>query len=247
MQNSGSQYEYGIHPVEEALESGQSVQRIFIDRALTGKPQFSKIMQLARTMDIPLQMVPSMKLDRLVNRQHQGVVMVRGLVDFYKTEDILPTIYEKGEIPLILILDRITDVRNFGAISRTAYASGVHAIVIPFDDTAEINADAVKASAGALNKIAICREKKLIETIKMLKLNGIQLVAAEADSKEYVYQVDLKVPSAIIMGAEGFGIKPELLKIVDQIVKVPMQRAFDSYNVSVACGMMLYEVMRQRG
>jgi 23S rRNA (guanosine2251-2'-O)-methyltransferase len=246
LQNSRSQYEYGIHPVEEALESGQSVQRIFIDRALIGKPQFSKLVQLAREAEVPLQPVPAVKLDRLVNRAHQGVVMVRGLVDFYKTEDILPAIYDKGETPLLLILDRITDVRNFGAIARTAYAAGVHAIVVPFDDTAEINSDAVKASAGALNKISICREKKLIDTLKMLKLNGIQLLAAEAVSKEYIYDVDLKIPSAVIMGSEGFGIKPDLLKIVDHIVKVPMERAFDSYNVSVAAGMILYEVMRQR-
>jgi 23S rRNA (guanosine2251-2'-O)-methyltransferase len=246
LQNDRSQYVYGIHPVEEALESGQSVQRIFIDRTLGGKSQFSKILQLATAAEIPVQMVPAVKLDRLSNRTHQGVIMVRGLVDFYKTEDILPAIYEKGETPLLLILDRVTDVRNFGAVSRTAYAAGVHAIVIPFDDTAEINPDAIKASAGALNKIAICREKKLIDTLKMLRLNGIQLLAAEADSKEYIYQADLKIPLAIIMGSEGFGVKPELLKIADHIVKVPMERAFDSYNVSVACGMMLYEVMRQR-
>ena len=246
MENSRSQYVYGIHPVEEALESGQSIQRIFIDRGLSGKPQFAKILQDARSLDVPLQMVPSIKLDRLVNRVHQGVILVKGLVDFFKTEDILPTVYEKGETPLLLILDRLTDVRNFGAIARTAYAAGVHAIIIPFDDTAEINSDAIKASAGALNKIAVCREKKLVDTVKMLRLNGIQLIAAEADAKEYIYDVDLKNPLAIIMGSEGFGIKPELLKIVDHIVKVPMTRVFDSYNVSVASGMMLYEVMRQR-
>jgi len=246
LQNDRSQYIYGIHPVEEALESGQSIQRIFIDRNLVGKPQFSKIVQLARTADVPLQMVPAVKLDRLVTRTHQGVILTRGLVDFYKTEDILPTIYDKGEVPLLLILDRLTDVRNFGAISRTAYAAGVHAIVIPFDDTAEINSDAMKASAGALSKLPVCREKKLSDTLKMLKLNGIQLLAAEMVSEEYIYDADLKVPTAIIMGSEGYGIQSELLRMADHIVKVPMGRVFDSYNVSVACGMILYEVMRQR-
>ncbi len=149
-------------------------------------------------------------------------------------------------MPLLLIADRITDVRNFGAITRTALCTGVHALIIPQTETASINSEAVKASAGALSKMAICREKNLVQLVKQLKVNGIQLLACETKGSKYIYDTDLKIPTAIIMGSEGEGISPELLRLVDMIVRIPMKNQFNSLNVSVATGMILYEAMKQR-
>ncbi|MCY7410246.1 MAG: 23S rRNA (guanosine(2251)-2'-O)-methyltransferase RlmB [Chitinophagales bacterium] len=234
----------GVHAIEEALASGKSIEKIFIQNGIQ-KSSVSQILKVAQERIIPVQFVPIEKLDRL-GTAHQGIAAIASPILFYKTEDVIAAIYEKGELPLLIICDRITDVRNFGAIARTAFASGVHAIIIPQSETAALNSEAIKSSAGALNKLHVCREKNLIHTVKNLKLSGIQILAADGGAAEYIHAADLTIPTAIIMGSEGEGINTELLRIADLIVKLPMANTFDSYNVSVAAGMMLYEAMRQR-
>ncbi|MBA2422608.1 MAG: 23S rRNA (guanosine(2251)-2'-O)-methyltransferase RlmB [Chitinophagales bacterium] len=241
---SKGQFIYGIHPVEEALLAATTFERIFIQKGIH-KDSISKLLRMAQQQEIPVLFVPIEKLNRL-HRNHQGIAAVVSPVRFYKTDDVLAQVYAQGRLPLLLIADRITDVRNFGAIARTALCTGVHAIIIPQTETASINSDAVKASAGALNKMAICREKNLAQLAKQLKLNGIQLLACEMSGSKYIYEADLKIPTAIIMGSEGEGISAELLKLADDIVKIPMTGQFESLNVSVATGMILYEAMKQR-
>ncbi|HYV91986.1 MAG TPA: 23S rRNA (guanosine(2251)-2'-O)-methyltransferase RlmB [Chitinophagales bacterium] len=234
----------GIHAVEEALTSGKSIEKIFIEQGNRNESVLSLI-RIAREREIPVQNVPEVKLFQL-GAAHQGIAAVVSPISFFKTEDIIAQAYERGQLPLLIICDRITDVRNFGAIARTAFAAGAHAIIIPQTETASINTEAVKSSAGALMKLPVCREKNLLQAVKQLKLHGIQILAAEAMGSKFIYQTDLKIPSAVILGSEGEGISKEFLKIADEIVKLPMANTFDSYNVSVAAGMILYEVMKQR-
>jgi 23S rRNA (guanosine2251-2'-O)-methyltransferase len=203
------------------------------------------LIKLAQQNEIPVQFVPIEKLNQF-GSAHQGIAAVVSPISFYKTEDILSQVYERGEDPLFIVCDGITDVRNFGAIARTAHAAGVHAIIIPQTETASINAEAVKASAGALLKIPVCREKNLVQAVKNLKLNGIHILVAEAVGSKFIFEADLKIPSAIILGSEGEGVSKEFLKLADELVKIPMMNDFNSYNVSVAAGMILYEVMKQR-
>jgi len=236
---------YGIHPVEELLQSGKNVERIFIQRDLK-KETAASIFRMAKESDIPVLSVPKEKLNRVAGTNHQGVAAIISQIQFFKFDDVLSQVYEKGEVPLFIICERITDVRNFGAIARTGLCGGSHAIIVPHSETASINAEAIKASAGALNKIAVCREKNLVNTMKQLKLNGIQTLAADAKGSKFIFDCDLKIPTTFIMGSEGAGIDSALLRLVDEIVKLPMTGDFDSYNVSVAAGMILYEVMRQR-
>lgn len=239
-----NQFIYGVHPVEEALLSGTSIEKIFIQKGIQ-KEGITQLLQSARQQEIPVSFVPIERLNRL-HRNHQGIAAVVSTVQFYKTDDILAQAYGRGEFPLLLIADRITDVRNFGAMARTALCCGVHAIIIPQTDTAALNAEAVKSSAGALNSMPVCREKNLVQLVKQLKLNGIQVIASEMKGSKYIYDADLKIPTAIIMGSEGEGIAGELLRLADEIVRIPMAGKFDSLNVSVATGMILYEATRQR-
>ena len=234
----------GIHAVEEALTAGKTIEKIFIQQGNRGAT-ISSLIKIARGKEIPVQNVPEKKLQQL-GAAHQGIAAVISPISFFKTEDIIAQAYELGELPLLLICDRITDVRNFGAIARTALAAGAHAIIIPQTETASINPEAVKSSAGALMKLPVCREKNLVQAIKQLKLNGIQILAAESTASKFIFEADLKIPSAIIFGSEGEGISKDLLKLADEIVKLPMGEKFDSYNVSVAAGMILYEAMKQR-
>lgn len=234
----------GIHAVEEAFASGKSIEKIFIQRGLKSEG-IASLIRFAQQGEIPVQYVPPERLQQF-GSAHQGIAATVSPVSFYKAEDIVAQAYERGELPILIICDRITDVRNFGAISRTALASGAHGIIIPQTEAASINADAVKASAGALLKLPVCREKNLLITVKQLKLHGIQILAAETSSSKYIFEADLKIPTAIILGSEGEGISPQLLKAADEIVKLPMAGNFNSYNVSVAAGMILYEVMKQR-
>jgi 23S rRNA (guanosine2251-2'-O)-methyltransferase len=234
----------GIHAVEEALESGKSIEKIFIQQGNRNE-SISAIIRVARERGIPVQQVPESKLLRF-GTAHQGIAATVSAVFFYKTEDILSQVYDHGELPLFICCDRITDVRNFGAIARTAFAAGAHALIIPQSETASINTEAVKSSAGALLKLPVCREQNLINTLKQLRLNGIQILAADAGGADFIFEADLKIPTVIILGSEGEGIGKDLLKLADHIVRLPMKNDFNSYNVSVAAGMMLYEAMRQR-
>jgi 23S rRNA (guanosine2251-2'-O)-methyltransferase len=236
---------FGIHPVEEALDAAQSLDKIFISRKIS-KQQLSKILASANQQQVPVQFVPEEKLQQYTRSNHQGVIAFLSPVEFYKIEDIIAQAYEKGDTPLLVICDRITDVRNIGAIARTAFGAGVQALIVPQADSAALRADAVKTSAGALMKLPVCRVKDLVQQVKELKLHGLQIVVADAKGEDMIYDVDLKMPLAIIVGNEEFGTDAKLLRLADHIVRIPIAKKLDSYNVSVAAGMVLYEVIRQR-
>jgi 23S rRNA (guanosine2251-2'-O)-methyltransferase len=242
---SKNQFIYGIHPVIEALREGKTIEKIFLQKELK-KEGVSEIFRLAKESEAPLQMVPEEKLNRLVRGAHQGVVAIVSSVSYISWEDVVAHTFEKGETPLLLMCDRVTDVRNMGAMARTAYAGGVQAMIVPQTETAAITPDAIKSSAGALQKINLCREKNLSKVIDEMKLHGIQSVAADMRATKYVYEVDLKLPTVIIMGSEGEGIDKNIIRKTVELVKLPMMGDLDSYNVSVAAGMMIYEALRQR-
>lgn len=235
----------GRQPVLELLQSDKEVDSVFIQGGTQGDI-LMEIRKAATLREIPLKTVPVEKLNRLTGGNHQGVVAFTAEVEYVNIEDLLPYIIEQGETPLFLILDGITDIGNFGAIARTAWASGVHAVIISTYSSAPVNADAIKASAGALNDIPVCRTQQLGKTIDYLLLNGLQIIGAEATAREKPSDLDLTLPCAIVMGGEDHGISDEVKSLLTARTAIPMVRKFDSYNVSVAAGMLLYEVMRQR-
>jgi 23S rRNA (guanosine2251-2'-O)-methyltransferase len=196
--------------------------------------------------NVPFQAVPTEKLNRVTRKNHQGVISYISPISYHSIEDVLPSLYEAGKTPLLLILDRVTDVRNFGAIARTAECAGVDAIIIPSRGGALISADAVKTSTGALHKIPVCREDNLKTTIEFLTNSGVQIVGCTEKTDDLLYSVDLTLPTAIIMGSEENGISPEYLKRCDARAKIPMAGTIGSLNVSVSAGILLYEVIRQR-
>jgi 23S rRNA (guanosine2251-2'-O)-methyltransferase len=191
--------------------------------------------------------VPLEKINRLTRKNHQGVFAFISPIDFHNIEDIIPALFEEGKNPLILVLDRITDVRNFGAIARTAECAGVDTILIPEQNAAAINADAIKTSAGALHKVTVCRTWNLKLALQYLKDSGIQLIGCTEKTQDNMYKPDYTPPTAIIMGSEEDGVSPEFLKMCDARAKIPMNGKIASLNVSVATGVILYEAIRQRG
>jgi 23S rRNA (guanosine2251-2'-O)-methyltransferase len=190
--------------------------------------------------------VPGEKLDRITRKNHQGIIAYISAVEYANIEELMPLLFETGKTPLILILDGITDVRNFGAIARSAECAGVHAIIIPEKGAAQVNADAVKTSAGALLRIPICRVRRLSESLKFLKNSGLQVLAATEKGADYYYKVDMTLPTAIIMGAEDTGVYVENLKLADKNIKIPILGEIESLNVSVAASLIIYEAVRQR-
>lgn len=236
---------YGTRAVIEAIQSGKELDKIFIQENLNN-PLLSELKTLLKKNNIIYQLVPVEKLNRLTRQNHQGVVCFISTISYYKIEEVIPLIFEEANVPLILILDRITDVRNFGAIARSAECAGVHAIVIPSRGAAQINADAIKTSAGALHRIKVCRENNLKEAIEYIKQSGIQIIACTEKTSDLLYDADFNAPCAIIMGSEEDGISAEYLKRADFKVKIPMAGKIASLNVSVATGIILYEAIRQR-
>ena len=237
---------FGRQPIIELLESDQTVDKIYLLHTAQGDV-IPAIKRKAAEKEIPIQYVPVEKLNALTGGNHQGIIAFTSEIDFYKIDQLLPHIIEKGESPLLIILDGITDVRNFGAIARTAYGAGVHGIIIPADHSAPVNGDAIKTSAGALQHIPVCREKNYEAVLKYLKLNGIQLLGSDTHADLLIGDCDLTIPTAIIMGSEDEGISAISRKYLTSTIKIPMYHSFDSYNVSVATGMILYEVMKQKG
>ena len=236
---------FGTRPVIEVMKAGRELEKIFIQDNLHG-PQIGELKKLIRETGTVFQYVPVEKLNRLTRKNHQGVVAFISLITYQRTGDIIQNVFERGEVPLILILDRITDVRNFGAITRSAECAGCHAIVIAEKGSAAVNADAIKASAGALNSIAVCKEKNLKDVIEYLKNSGLKIVACSEKGNNLFYKSELNDPVAIIMGSEEDGVSEEYLKRADEVVKIPMLGNIESLNVSVAAGIMLFEVIRQR-
>jgi 23S rRNA (guanosine2251-2'-O)-methyltransferase len=208
---------------------------------------FAELWKLVRLRRINYKHVPLEKINRLTRKNHQGVFAFISPIDFHNIEDIIPTLFEEGKNPLILVLDRITDVRNFGAIARTAECAGVDTILIPEQNAAAINADAIKTSAGALHKVTVCRTWNLKLALQYLKDSGIQLIGCTEKTQDNMYKPDYTPPTAIIMGSEEDGVSPEFLKMCDARAKIPMSGKIASLNVSVATGVILYEAIRQRG
>ena len=236
---------FGIRPVIEAINSGKNIDKLMIRKGLRGE-LYHELMTLVKQFEIPVQIVPNERINRVTPKNHQGVLAFISPIEFQNIEQILPSLYEKGKVPLIVILDKVTDVRNFGAISRTAECGGVDAVIIPEKGSARISADAVKTSAGALHKVPVCRVKSLTKTIHFLKDSGVQIIAATEKASDYYYQVEFTLPTAILMGAEDRGVAIEYLKICDKMVKIPVLGEIDSLNVSVAASIMIYEGVKQR-
>ena len=236
---------FGIRPLLEAIDAGKEVDKIMIQKGLRGE-LFQELMGRVRDMDIPVQMVPIDRLNRVTRKNHQGVIAYLSQINYFKIEQIMPGIYERGEMPFILVLDHLTDVRNFGAIARTAECSGVHAIVIPTKGSAAINEDAMKTSAGALNIIPVCRADKLENVIRFLKDSGLKVLAASEKGTNNYYQEDMNLPLALVMGAEDVGVSASILKSSDAFIGIPQVGKIGSLNVSVATGIILFEALRQR-
>lgn len=241
-----NQMVFGIRAVLEAVKSGKDIEAVYIQRGLTGA-LFLELRVLLKSREIGFQLVPIEKLNRVTRKNHQGVIALISPVTYQRIEDIIPAIYERGETPLILVLDGVTDVRNLGAIARTAECAGVHALVVPAKGAAQINSDAIKTSAGALFKIPVCRHESLLKVCNFLRESGLQIVACTEKTNDYLYAVDFKVPTAIVMGAEDRGISNEIIRSADHLSKIPMKGEIASLNVSVSAGIILYEVIRQRG
>lgn len=236
---------FGIRAVIEAAEAGKDIDKVLVKRELSGE-LFKELQEVLRRYEIPMQKVPLERIDRITRKNHQGVIAFTSAVTYQKLDQIVPFLYEQGKNPLIIVLDGITDVRNFGAIARTCEVAGVDAIVIPVRGSVSVNADAIKTSAGALHIIPVCRENSLKEAVVFLKDSGIKVVAATEKAAKNYTEADMSVPVAILMGSEDEGVSPEILRICDELVKVPQFGSIQSLNVSVAAGVMIYEVIRQR-
>ena len=236
---------FGIRAVIEAIDANKEIDKIFLRREMGGelaKELFDKL----KERNIPIQRVPLEKLNRLTMKNHQGVVAFTTQIEYQRIDDIIPTLYEEGKTPFIVILDGITDVRNFGAIARTCECAGVHAIVVPVKGGAAANADAIKTSAGALHVIPVCRETSIHNTVSYLQKCGIKVVAATEKAAHDYTEATYTEPLAIVMGAEDVGISHDILRICDDMVAIPILGQIGSLNVSVASGIILYEAVKQR-
>jgi 23S rRNA (guanosine2251-2'-O)-methyltransferase len=244
--NKDTDFIFGMHPVIEAIKAGKQIDKLLIKKGLKGE-LYHDLMIVVNDYDIPWQIVPQEKLDFITRKNHQGVIAWLSLIEYQNIENILPALFEGGAEPLILILDGVSDVRNFGAIVRSASCFGAHTIIIPEKNSARITADAVKTSAGALNTFPICRVKSITRCVSYLKESGLKIIAATEKSGTSLSKSDLTGPAVIILGSEDKGISRELLDVSDLQVGIPLEGIIGSLNVSVSAGIMLYEVIRQRG
>ena len=236
---------YGTRAVIEAINTGKAIEKVFIKTGLNNELYY-QLLSLIKENEISFQFVPIEKINRITRKNHQGVLAFISPIEYTKIEMLLPVLFESGKDPLLLILDQITDVRNFGAIARSAECAGVDAIIIPEKGMARIGADAIKTSAGAIHHIPVCKVNNLLKTIYYLKDSGIQIVAATEKAEKIYTQGDFKMPVAIVMGSEESGISYSILNIADQKLKIPLFGNIESLNVSVSAALMIYEAVRQR-
>ena len=236
---------YGIRAILEALAAGKSIDKVFLQKGLKGD-LFSQLEKQIRLNGVNHSYVPIEKLNRLTLNNHQGAVAQIAPVKLYELDDLVTTVLKVKQKPIFLILDQLSDVRNFGAIIRTAECTGVDGIIIPKKGSAPINGDVIKTSAGAVFNIPICKVDHIKDAVFYFQSSDIQIIAATEKTNHLIYEIDLKSACAIIMGSEGKGISPSVLKIADQKAKLPMAGQISSLNVSVACGVFLYEAVRQR-
>ncbi|MDP4185213.1 MAG: 23S rRNA (guanosine(2251)-2'-O)-methyltransferase RlmB [Bacteroidota bacterium] len=237
---------FGLRATMEAIEAGKEIEKILIRRELKGE-LYQEFFTLVRKKDMPHQFVPGETLDRLTIKNHQGVIAFISPIVYHDIAEITSSLLEQGKKPLFLILDKITDVRNFGAIARSAECAGVDAIIIPEQGSARVGADAIKTSAGALHTIPVCRHKNLIDVVMLLQQSGVRVVAATEKGSTPYFESDFKEPLAIILGSEDKGIEPRLLRMADELIQIPIKGRIASLNVSVAASLMVYEAVRQRG
>ncbi|WP_191860591.1 23S rRNA (guanosine(2251)-2'-O)-methyltransferase RlmB [Hanstruepera ponticola] len=236
---------FGLRAVIEAINSGETIEKVFIQKGLKGDIS-QELESLLKQKSINQSYVPVEKLNRLTNKNHQGVVAQISPISYFDIEDLVLNVIESGKTPLFLLLDQLSDVRNFGAIIRTAECTGVDGIIIQKKGNAPINGDTIKTSAGAVFKMPICRVDHIKDAMFHLQASGIKVVAATEKTNNTLYDIDFTEPCAIIMGSEGRGINPSVLNLADHKAKLPILGEIESLNVSVACGAFLYEVVRQR-
>lgn len=236
---------YGFRPLLEAIDNGKTIDKVLLQKGLKGE-QFKETFYIIRQEKIPFQYVPVEKLNRLTRGNHQGVVAFVSSIEYYNIYDILPTVYEEGRMPFLLMLDKITDVRNIGAIARSAECAGVDAIIIPLKGGAQLNEDAVKSSAGALHKIPICRHSNLVEIIDYFQDSGIEVIGVTEKAETNYFERNFTKPVCLLMGNEYEGIAWDYLRKCNDSVKIPMTGTIKSLNVSVATGILLFEVLKQR-
>lgn len=236
---------FGLRAIIEAIKSDENIDKVFIQKGLKGE-LFQELEHLLRSEKINNSYVPIEKLNRLTKGNHQGAVAQIAPIAFHDIEDLVLSVIESGKTPLFLLLDQLSDVRNFGAIIRTAECTGVSGIIIQKKGGAPINGDAIKTSAGAIFKIPICKVDHIKDAVYHMQASGIKVIAATEKAEHLIYDISLKEPCAIILGSEGRGINPSVLKAVDELAKLPILGDIDSLNVSVACGAILYEAVRQR-
>ena len=240
-----SNYIFGIRAVIEAIEAGREIDKVLVKKELSG-PLATELLGLLRSHKVVTQRVPEERINRITRKNHQGVVAYLSAVTYHSLNHVVPKLYEDGIIPFVVVLDGITDVRNFGAIARTCECAGVDAIVIPERGSVSVGADAVKTSAGALMSLPVCREKNLSGAVKFLKECGYTIVAATEKSEVSYTKGNYSGPVALVMGAEDTGISSEIMRYCDMPVSIPQFGRIQSLNVSVAAGIMIYEVVRQR-
>ncbi len=243
--NKKSNLIYGIRAVIESVRSGQHLERVFIQKTLKGD-LYKELMSHLHQTSTPISKVPIERINKFTKKNHQGVVALISPIQYHTLDQLIPRFFEEGKNPLIMILDEITDVRNFGAIARTAECLGVNALVIPSRGGAQINEDAIKTSAGAFNYLPVCRERSLVDVVKYLRESGIKVISCSEKTDKELHKMDFNLPTAIIMGSEERGISSELMEHSDDIAKISMKGSIESLNVGVAAGMVLYEVQRQR-
>ena len=235
----------GRQPLIEAIGAGRPIDKILFQQNVSGE-SIGEIRKLAKELAIPIQQVPAEKLHAMTRANHQGGIALAGLVKYLDLQEVIDHVVGQGQLPLFLMLDGVTDVRNIGAIARTALCCGAQAIVIPDKGVGALNEEALKSSAGALEKINICRVGSLMKAADHMRLNGIKMLASEMTAAVSLEKMDFTEPCCIVMGSEDKGVFPPLLKICDAAIKIPMAGEFESLNVSVAAGMILYEAMQQR-
>ena len=235
---------FGMHSLLEALEAGREIDKILLKRGLRSE-EVSRITALARERTIPLQIVPEERLTRLTRKQHQGVIAFISEIEYTPLETLIPMLYEAGRSPFVLLLDGLTDVRNFGAIARTAECAGVDALIIPERGSVTVTADAIKTSAGALHRLPVCRVSSIMSAVSLLQASGLKIVAASEKARDVYTETELRLPLGLVLGAEDEGVSEEVLRRADHIVRIPQVGAIGSLNVSVAAGILIYEIVRQ--
>ena len=236
---------FGVHAVTEAIQSGKQIDRVFLKKG-SDNPRIKELQSTVKHHNIPFSLVPEEKLYREAGDKHQGVIAICAIIEYELLEEIIASIYERGENPLILLLDGITDVRNFGGICRTAECMGVHAVVIPDTGSAPISAEAIKISSGALHNLSVCRTSSMNETMRFLQDSGVTVVGASEKATELIQNFDFCQPMAIVMGAEGKGLSHAAIRRATHLLRIPMTGQTSSLNVGIAASMFMYECMRQR-